>query len=161
MKEKGLSHAVVIKLLEGYEGRGHHIYTDNFYTSPALFCELKDHGFEACGTASNNRKGMPEEIKVKMKKGEIKMASLEGGILAIKWMDKRAVTLITTKHDAGVIHKEHRSRHAVGGVEDVVKPQAIEQYNYFMGGVDKADQLPSYYGFSHRTVKWWMRALVV
>ena len=27
-----------------------------------------------------------------------------------------------------------------------------------MGGVDKSDQLLSYYGFSHRTVKWWRRA---
>ena len=27
-----------------------------------------------------------------------------------------------------------------------------------MGGVDKADQLLSYYPFSHRTVKWWKRA---
>ena len=26
-----------------------------------------------------------------------------------------------------------------------------------MGGVDKSDQLLSYYGFSHRTVKWWRR----
>ena len=28
-----------------------------------------------------------------------------------------------------------------------------------MGGVDKSDQLLPYYGFSHRTVKWWRRAL--
>ena len=27
-----------------------------------------------------------------------------------------------------------------------------------MGGVDKGDQLLSYYGFTHRTVKWWRRA---
>ncbi len=27
-----------------------------------------------------------------------------------------------------------------------------------MGGVDKSDQLLSYYGFSHRTVKWWRQA---
>ena len=26
-----------------------------------------------------------------------------------------------------------------------------------MGGVDTGDQLQSYYGFSHRTVKWWRR----
>ena len=147
-----------MKLLEGHEGRGHHIFTDNFYSSPALFRELRDHGFEACGTARENRKGMPDEFRAKLKKGEMKTVSLEGGILAIKWMDKRAVTLLTTLHNAGVIRKERRSRHAVGGVEEVVKPQAIEQYNYFMGGVDKADQLLSYYGFSHRTAKWWRRA---
>jgi len=31
----------------------------------------------------------------------------------------------------------------------------IDQYNMYMGGVDKADQLLSYYSFSHHTVKWW------
>ncbi len=27
-----------------------------------------------------------------------------------------------------------------------------------MGGVNKSDQLLSFYGFSHWTVKWWRRA---
>ena len=35
----------------------------------------------------------------------------------------------------------------------------IEQYNTYMGGVDKADQLLSYYGFNHRAIKWWKRTL--
>ena len=34
----------------------------------------------------------------------------------------------------------------------------IERYNMYMGGVDKADQLLSYYGFAQRTVKWWRHA---
>ena len=34
----------------------------------------------------------------------------------------------------------------------------VEQYNEFMGGVDTGDQLLSYYGFSHHTLKWWRRA---
>ena len=33
----------------------------------------------------------------------------------------------------------------------------IEQYNKFMGGVDKADQLVTYYGFYHVSKKWWKR----
>ena len=30
-------HAVVLKLLEGLENHSHHIYMDNYYTSPSLF----------------------------------------------------------------------------------------------------------------------------
>ena len=37
---KGLGHAVVLKLLEGLEDRGHHVYLDNWYSSPALFDDL-------------------------------------------------------------------------------------------------------------------------
>ena len=32
------------------------------------------------------------------------------------------------------------------------------EYNKYMGGVDRADQLLCYYGFGHRTVRWWRRA---
>ena len=41
--------------------------------------------------------------------------------------------------------------------EDIQKPKMIEEYNSYMGGVDKSDQLLSYYGFDHRSVKWWKR----
>ena len=44
------------------------------------------------------------------------------------------------------------------GIEEVQKPVMVEQYNTYMGGVDKSDQLLSYYGYCHRTVKWWRRA---
>ena len=57
------SHAVVMKLVEKLEGRGHHVYTDNFYSSPALFVELRERGFGACGTVRTNRRGLPPEMK--------------------------------------------------------------------------------------------------
>ena len=31
----------------------------------------------------------------------------------------------------------------------------VGRYNTFMGGVDKTDQLLSYYDLNHRTVKWY------
>ena len=34
----------------------------------------------------------------------------------------------------------------------------VDKYNAYMGWVDKGDQLMSYYGFSHRTVKQWRHA---
>ena len=55
---RGHTHAIVVALLEGLEGRGHHVYVDNYYTSPALFTELRDLGFGACGTVRINRRGL-------------------------------------------------------------------------------------------------------
>ena len=51
------SHAVVITLVEELEGKGHHVYMDNYYSSPALYKELTEHGFGACGTVHMNRCG--------------------------------------------------------------------------------------------------------
>ncbi len=55
----GVTHAVVLKLADGLEHRGHHLYCDNYYTSPTLFCSLRRLGFGACGTARSNQKRMP------------------------------------------------------------------------------------------------------
>ena len=50
-----------------------------------------------------------------------------------------------------------RNRRASEGVETIRKPTMIDQYNKYMGGVDKADQLITYYGFYHCSKKWWKR----
>ena len=172
---KNFTHAVVMKLIEGLESKGHHVYMDNYYSSPTLFLDLDEKGFGACGTVSINRRGMPIEWQKKenrtskstketvkasppLKKGEIRMKKLNGNLKALQWKDKRIVTMISTIHDDSVIHKSRRRRLANGGQEEVMKPVMIEEYNRHMGGVDKADQLLSYYSFSHRTIKWWKRA---
>ena len=66
--------------------------------------------------------------------------------------------MLSTVHDDSMMTKIRRTRLVQGGLEDVLKLVMIEEYNRFMGGVDKSDQLLSYYGFVHRTVKWWRRA---
>ena len=37
---------VVRQLVEGYKNIDHHLYVDNFYTSPALFTCLMEHGIK-------------------------------------------------------------------------------------------------------------------
>jgi hypothetical protein len=79
-------------------------------------------------------------------------------MMALKWMDKRPVCMLTTIQDDSMMTKVRRTRRVEGGQEEIRKPVVVEEYNNYMGGVDKSDQLLSYYGFSHRRVKWWKRA---
>ena len=69
----GLIHALVIKLAEPLKNRGHHCYTDNYYTSLALFADLRSNG--ACGTLvlCLNRQGVPKSIKAPIEKGDTKV----------------------------------------------------------------------------------------
>lgn len=46
---------LVLSLLKGYEGVGHKIVMDNYYTSWQLMKELKSRGFGAVGTMRHNR----------------------------------------------------------------------------------------------------------
>ena len=139
------------------EGRGHHVYSDNYYSSPALFSDLRRLGFGACGTVRMNRRGLPKETSAKLKKGETVSAQVDGSMMALKWMDKRPVTMLSAIHDDSFVTKKRRSRAAQDGEEDILKPLVVEEYNKHMGGVDTGDQLQSYYGFSHGTIKWWRR----
>ena len=93
-----------------------------------------------------------------MKKGEVRTDNLENGVLALQWKDKRLITILSTVHDSSMVTKTRRTRLSSTGRENVEKPLMVDRYNTFMGGVDKSDQLLSYYGFNHRTVKWYKRA---
>ena len=139
--EHGLAHRVVMSLVDDdrLKHKGYIVYMDNFYSSPALFKELTTIGFAACGTARKNRRGIPQTVtSATLKKGEVYSAR-EEGILSLKWKDKRDVLMLSTFHDDSMVHKSRRSRAAPGGVETVQKPCVVEEYNQFMGGVDKSE----------------------
>ena len=65
--------------------------------------------------------------------------------------------MISTFHTDYMMVKRRRTKAVTEGVETVQKPVAIDDYNLHMGGVDKSDQLVLYYGYSHRSRKWWKR----
>ena len=60
----GVTQAVVFNLLWGLEKRGHHVYMDNYYSSPALYKLLLMKRFGACGTVRVNRKGNARQVEV-------------------------------------------------------------------------------------------------
>ena len=37
------------------------------------------------------------------------------------------------------------------------KPLVMHEYNHYMLGVDKLDQLMAYYSFLHKSIKWWRK----
>lgn len=87
------SHAVVVALVEKLQERGHHIYTDNFYSSPDLFAELREQGFGACGTVRVNRRGLPPELKKNLSRGEVCSLAIDKSMMALKWADKCQVPM--------------------------------------------------------------------
>ena len=60
-------------------------------------------------------------------------------MLALKWKDKRDVSMLSTIHDDSMVEKRRRTRLAPNGTEVVQKPRMVEEYNMHMGGVDKSE----------------------
>lgn len=143
--------AVVKQLLDGYLGKGHIIYIDNFYTSVSLaeFLISKDTGM--VGTLRVNRKGNPRNmLNKKIKKGE-SIWKRKGKVVVTKWKDKRDVRMISTCHKHKMI-KINPKRGA-----EKCKPQCVLDYNAHMSGVDRADQMMSYYSSPRKTIKWYRK----
>ena len=137
--------------------KGYHYYMDNHYSSPELFQELYDAETYACGTERKNKKGLPIAVSsAKLKTGE-SVFRRNDALLALEWADKCAVYMITTIHDAKMV--DTGKRH-FNSNERIFKPEPVVQYISKMGGVDKGDQLMSYYSFLRKSVKWWRKLFV-
>lgn len=65
--------------------------------------------------------------------------------------------MLSSRPDVGLIEIRRRTRSVDNGTEVVKKPKLVDDYHSHMGGVDVSDQLVCYYGYPHRSVKWWKR----
>lgn len=63
--EHGLGARVVKTLTSDLKGQFHHVYFDNPFTSLSLLEDLEKDQIYACGTARKDRKGFPDELKLK------------------------------------------------------------------------------------------------
>lgn len=149
---------VVQTLAEPLFDKGHVIYMDNFFSSPALYKLLADNQTGACGTLRANRIGVPDQIKrAQPRAGQPPVTARDGQILFISWYDKKVVNLITTVHSAVTYRKQVKSKQNPEHVREVDKPCAIQSYSQHMGGIDRADKAMTYYMVLHRTCKWWKK----
>lgn len=146
--------------------KGHHVYMDNYYNSPALLEELLERETLGCGTVRKNRKGLPQSlVRANLKNAGdacVRRKPFEqlpsGGLLCVKWVDKRAVTMLSTIHGATSSWTGKYKRDAEK--TPIFKPTVIVDYTRLMGGVDLSDQLMNYYNFLRRTRKWWRKMWV-
>ncbi|GFU28938.1 piggyBac transposable element-derived protein 4 [Trichonephila clavipes] len=121
-------------LMEPLLNKGHCLTTDNFYSSPELADILIQSLTDMYGTLKPRRKDVPKELlSKKIDKGQM-IAYQRGKVCVMKWMDKKAVCLISTIHNPEMVqvqsHKNEIRR----------KPKAVMEYNNTMGGVDRLDK---------------------
>jgi len=85
----GLCSRVLLELMTGLVR--HRLYTDSYYTSPAVYLELYKNGINCCGTVRTNRRGFPKElIKSKQDKPErgYYYYLSNGPLVAAVWFDQ-------------------------------------------------------------------------
>jgi len=150
------------------------IYFDNYFSNVALFAILRELGISACGTARSST--IPEPLRIdnntarKVLPWDHTSAVIESGVLCGLWQDNNTVFVMSTIHDLNTRTLVHRRRpretstNAASArkifASDVRKllliPSLIDDYNQYMGGVDIADQLRSYYTTHLRGRRNWL-----
>jgi hypothetical protein len=149
-------HDTVLNLVRSYANRGHILYLDNLFPSPALFDALQHMGIRACGTLRPNRKGVPADLRQvgkELPKGGV--ATWQRGELGcLAWHDRQVVYLLSnhTDIDATVSFDQARSD---GTDVTIIKPKVVHDYNLHRGKVDTVDQLRGNYALGRKSMKNW------
>lgn len=151
---KGHASKVVMEMLNPFLGKGHSVFMDNFYNGFPLAAKLLSLKTYMTGTLRNDRKYLPKEVTTaKLRKGET-VSRYADGVVVAKWKDKRNVLYMSTEfeNEMGV------SRNKRGVLRE--KPVPIIKYNANMKGVDRSDQMLSYYPCNRKTLRWYKKVFV-
>ena len=178
----GMSGTIVKKMMLPYLGKGHILYTDNWYTSPVLCQFLHDNKTGSCGTVKKTRKFMPKFTSqmtkvddpassdeadenndqqqrrprqlLRRKKNRYIQREKSGKVLAIKWNDKRAVHLLTTVHKGAIVETD-KVHHRTK--KRILKPDLVVDYTKNMRLVDKGDSQLSTTECLRKSSKWYIK----
>ena len=136
--------------------KGHHIYMDNYYTSPELFSELYYCQTYACGTVRQNRKGLPTSVKQAKLKPLQSVYLRSGPMLGLKWSGKKKkstkkpVTILSTIHKATELLTKKIDAYG----NRIPKPVPIYKYTKNMSGVDISNKYMSFHVALRKSMKW-------
>ncbi|OWZ02408.1 hypothetical protein PHMEG_00026043 [Phytophthora megakarya] len=130
-----------------YEGR-RLVTTDRFYTSIPLAQQLRTMGFNFVGTIQIKQRGWCKQVEFPFKKRpstvrrcEFKMAVAESnpGLVAVGWADNKDVYFLGSQVSVEPTTVQRREKN--GSVTIVPCPALVAEYQRYMGGVDRHDQL--------------------
>lgn len=159
--EVGLGYTVVTNLCKHVPENSLVVF-DNFFTSCKLIDVLHQNKIYAIGTVRKTRKGLPSFMKEKPQSKREKLAKHEfcaqtsEPILAVKWLDTKEVTVLSSAHNESNVTTVKRTQKD-GTRKEVFCPKAIADYTLYMGGVDHFDHFRSSYPTGRKSRKFWMR----
>ncbi|CAB3221935.1 unnamed protein product [Arctia plantaginis] len=151
---KGHAEKVVMELLHEKLNCGHELHMDNLYNSFGLAKKLLDNNTYCTGTLRKDLKENPRELmNKKLKRGENYSMFREGVHVGV-WKDKRIVPCITTQYENRMVPVANKR----GQVTQ--KPEAISEYNNYMSGVDRQDQLLAYYPCERKKLRCYLKVAI-
>jgi len=153
------------------------VYMDNYFTNVPLFQVLCSHGIGACGTAWKNKNAFPPELHNDYPNLPwnhlcgAQIGSYENPVLVLQWEDSGSVHMLTTIHRITEHVNRERKKPRTTSTNATITcrafqpssqrqvfaiPQVIDDYNQFINGVDRADQLRASYPSQLKVQRNWL-----
>lgn len=146
---------VVEQLMEDHLYKGHSLFMDNYYNSVNVAHKLFKKKTYCTGTLRSNKKHNPKSvIDKKLKIGESTCKYTSDGVCVVKWKDRREVISISSEYKGEMVEATNRR----GTVK--IKPDTVVQYNRFMSGIDRQDQMMAYYPCERKTLRWYKKIAI-
>jgi hypothetical protein len=154
----GATFDTVMRMTRGFEDRGHVLYTDNWFTSPAVLDALQHRGIRCCGSVRRSRRGMPAipEAEVRaLRRGEW-LQRQKGDATVAVWRDQKTMWLLYNHCSPTETASLERWGEA-GNRISVGCPRAIRDYFYGARSVDVLSQLHYAYAPGRKAMRSWPR----
>ena len=146
----GKSGAVIPRLMGTLLNKGYRLYVDNWYTSQVLLNYLHENNTAACGTAQKNQIKLPKVFTdAPLAKGEHSFRR-DDDLLAMRFNDKKEIYFLSTIPQANMVNTGRQDWEG----NQVRKLQVVHDYNRYMGGVDRNDEMLSNYISVQKSMKW-------
>jgi hypothetical protein len=155
---EGATYDTVMRMLQGYEDRAHILFTDNWFTSPALLLALQQKGIRLCGSVRRNRKGMPAISDAEVSalgRGEW-IQRQKGDATVAVWRDQKTMWLLYNHCSPTEAASLERWSDA-GRKVSIGCPRAIRDYFYGARSVDVLSQLHYSYLPGRKAMRAWPR----
>ena len=152
----GMAGNTAVRLVKNckLDGKCYIVVMDRFYNSVILskylMNELKT---GVVGTIQQNRKHFPKALKEKRKMAQGESVYRCGSnITCLVWQDRKPISFISNYHNPEDVSTGNR-RNKDGTVQEITMPHMVKDYNKFMGGCDKNDQMTRLHR-SRRHYRW-------
>lgn len=149
---------LVLRLTQSYRYHSHILYTDSWFTSPALLSELARYAIYCCGSVRRNRRGLPDIPDADVRhlgRGEW-IRRTKGDTTFVAWKDQKALLLLFNHRSSEQTASLQRWNEG-GNRVNVGCPLAIHDYFFKARSVDVIGQLHYSYPLGRKSIKPWSR----
>ena len=98
-----------------------------------------------------------EELKKKGHGSYDGSVDLNSGIVIVRWLDNKAVQLISNYNGIEPIDEVERWSKSAGKMITVSRPKIVKVYNSAIGGVNLFNMFQALYRLDHKSHRWYMR----